>query len=106
MNRFSVIYLLQKQYHHINSSTQPEAEALLEQLSTREGYTPIGIYDAKTELFYWEPTRQTQYNQSDIEEQGKLGNQMIDIAQRLRHQENDLKPQENSLSQLLSLDQA
>ncbi|QHV94950.1 hypothetical protein [Spirosoma endbachense] len=103
MNRFSVIYLLRKQYHHIYSATYTEAEAVLRQLSTQKGRTPIGIYDAKTELFYWEPTRQSRYNEAGIEEQGKLGDQIIGIAQRLRQRGDEWRSQSNSISQLLSI---
>lgn len=103
MNRFSVIYLLRKQYHHIDCATQAEADSVLQHISTQKGHKPIGIYDAKTELFYWEPTRQRQYNQSGIGEQGKLGEQMISIAQTLRQQPEVWQAQANSISQLLHM---
>ncbi|GAB3018493.1 hypothetical protein GCM10027185_14140 [Spirosoma pulveris] len=57
---------------------------MLEHLFSLEGHAPIGIYDAKTELFYWEPQRQQDYNRAQIEEQGKLADQIIQIAQALR----------------------
>ncbi len=103
MNRFSVIYLLKKQYHHIYCTTQTEADSLLRNGFTDEGVIPIGIYDAKTELFYWEPTRQRHYDKATIEKQGKLGSQIITIAQGLRQRDNEWKPQTNSISQLLSM---
>lgn len=87
MKRFSVIYTLKKQYFQIYCSTLPEAKAILEQISGKEGRVSIGIYDAKTELFSWEPGRQDKYNQAGIEEQGKLGNQIISIAQSLRYRD-------------------
>lgn len=99
MNRFSVIYLLSEQYRHIHCKTHPEADSVLEHLFTLEEHTPIGIYDAKTELFYWESVRQNTYNRSSIEDQGKLGNQITKIAQDLRQQkeleqvEADIAPQ-------------
>jgi len=70
----------------------------LEQLSTINQSTPIGIYDAKTELFHWEPVQQQFYNQSSISEQARLASQVIGIAQSLSTQEvreftvNTLKP--------------
>ena len=100
MNRFSVIYLLKRQYHHICCSTHQEAEATLANLLTQEGHKPIGIYDAKTELFVWEPTRQRQYDKASIEKQGKLGEQINRIAQSLRHQD------QTSPSPLLQLEEA
>jgi len=92
MNRFSVIYLLNKQFHHIYSSTQAEAETVLQNLLTQEDHEPIGIYDAKTELFYWESKRQIKYDKAPIEEQGPLGDQITVIAKNLR-QQNDTRPQ-------------
>ncbi|SOD79219.1 hypothetical protein [Spirosoma fluviale] len=84
MNRYSVVYLLRKQYYHICCRTNSEAISVLEHLFSLEEHTPIGIYDAKTELFYWEPQRQYDYNRAQIEEQGKLADQIIRIAQALR----------------------
>ena len=105
MNRFSVIYLLQKQYHHIYCDTHEEADAALAHLSTQEGYKPIGVYDAKTELFFWEPIRQHQYDKASIGKQGKLGDQIIGIAQALRHHDEVNQGQTNSIAQLLQTDQ-
>lgn len=105
MNRFSVIYLLKKQYYHIDCATHTEADALLEQMLTKDGYRPIGVYDAKTELFYWEPTRQHQYDKASIEKQGKQGTQMIRIAQTLRQRDEAQEQHANSISQLLHVDE-
>ncbi|GAB4030006.1 hypothetical protein [Spirosoma gilvum] len=105
MNRFSVIYLLKKQYHHIECATHAEADALLAQLFTQDGYRPIGVYDAKTELFYWEPTRQHQYDKASIEKQGKLATQMIRIAQTLRQRAEAHELHADSISQLLHIDE-
>ncbi len=105
MNRFSVIYLLKRQYQHSYCSTQQEAEALLADLLTQEGCKPIGIYDAKTELFVWEPTRQRQYDKASIEKQGKLGEQINQIAQTLRHKELVQHSATNSLSQFLQTEE-
>lgn len=43
----------------------------------QEGGTPVGIYDAKTELFHWEATRQYHYDHLCPEGQGRLGHHMI-----------------------------
>lgn len=87
MKRFSVLYTFKHQYHQIYCATLSEADTLLRQLVSKEGRTPIGIYDAKTELFTWEPGRQGKYDQADIGEQGKLGGQIITIAQALRYRD-------------------
>lgn len=92
MKRFSVIYLLREQYHHIACSTQAEAKSILQRLSADGRRKPIGIYDAKTELFEWEPTRQQNYNQAGIEEQGRQGDQIITIAQALRRRDASWQP--------------
>ena len=102
MNRFSVIYMLRKQYFNIDCATHSEADSILQQLSATKGCQPIGIYDDKTELFYWEPTRQNQYDKAGIEVQGKLGDQIIAIAQSLRHRDDKWLHHSDSISQLLS----
>jgi hypothetical protein len=85
MNRFSILYLHKRQYKHISYPTRAEANNALENFSTHHQGTPIGVYDAKTELFYWEVSRFD--NQMSIEEQGRRGNEVINITQTLRSQE-------------------
>lgn len=105
MNRFSVIYLLKRQYQLIYCSTYQEAEATLAHLLTQEGHKPIGIYDAKTELFDWEPARQRQYDKASIEKQGKLGEQINRIVLSLRQQDEVRHSPTNSLFHLLQTEQ-
>lgn len=87
MKRFSVLYLLREQYQHIDCDTHSEAKSVLQKLGPDTKRTPVGIYDAKTELFEWEPTRQHTYNGADFQEQGKLADQIITIAQALRRRD-------------------
>jgi len=87
MNRFSILYLLNEQYQHIGSTTYAEAQAIMQKIVADPKRIPVGIYDGKTELFEWEPTRQREYNQAAIGEQGKLAEQVIPIAQALRHRD-------------------
>lgn len=89
MKRFSVLYLLRERYHHIGCATHSEAKTLLQNLSADRKRLPVGIYDDKTELFEWEPIRQREYNQAGIEDQGKLGDQIITIAQALRRRDSN-----------------
>ncbi|WP_247236487.1 hypothetical protein [Telluribacter sp. SYSU D00476] len=84
IKRYSVLYLLQEQYCHTGCITYLQAQALLEGMSAETGQTPVGIYDAKTELFEWEPDRKLLYNQASIGEQGKRAEEMIRIVQELR----------------------
>ncbi|MDB5241618.1 MAG: hypothetical protein JWP57_2243 [Spirosoma sp.] len=95
MKRFSVIYLLREQYHHIACNTRSEAFDVLRKLQLDIKRTPVGVYDAKTELFEWEPTRQHTYNGANIQEQSKLADQIITIAQALRHRDADRVPSLN-----------
>ncbi len=105
MNRFSVIYLLKRQYHSIYCSTHQEAEAVSATLLSQEGYKPIGIYDAKTELFVWEPTRQRQYDKASIQKQGQLGERINRIVQALRYPNEVGNSPINSLFQLLQTEE-
>lgn len=95
MNRFSVIYLFEEQFYHIYSATHAEAEIALQELHTQDEKEPIGIYDAKTELFYWESKRQLKYDKAPIEEQGPLGDKITIIAKNLRQQGDSQQPEEN-----------
>ena len=67
--------------------TDLEAKTALQKISASSGRIPIGIYDAKTELFEWEPTQQQQYNQSGIDQQGQLGEEIITIVQAIRRRD-------------------
>lgn len=87
MNRFSVIYQYKGQYHHVGRHTLDEAKATLDTIANAGNRKAIGIYDDKTELFSWETVRQDQYDQSSIEIQGKLGEEIIHIAQALRRRD-------------------
>lgn len=97
MNRFSVLYTVKKRYFHILCETHSEANTVLRKLYTKKKKTPIGIYDDKTELFFWEPIRQQKFNRLTVQEQGKLGNEMITIAQNLRNRDNEWRPNEAQL---------
>ncbi|GAB3282172.1 hypothetical protein GCM10027347_58250 [Larkinella harenae] len=102
MSRFSVIYQSKKQYYHILCDTHSQATLILRQLYSKKKKTPVGIYDAKTELFYWDATRQQQFDQLSLQEQGKYGNEMIATAQRLRtHTEHDLLADDHIQSDVL-----
>lgn len=75
----------------------------MQRIATQTGGKPVGIYDAKTELFYWEPNQQNKYNSAEIEEQGKLGEKIIQIAQTLRYRDEAGQGQTSSISQLLHM---
>ncbi|WP_018621225.1 hypothetical protein [Spirosoma luteum] len=88
MNRFSVLYLLKERHQHIICQTISEARSVLQTISTSKGRIPIGIYDAKTELFEWEPGQQHHhYTEAGINEQGNVDEQIITISQALRRRD-------------------
>lgn len=84
--------MLNGQYHHIGCATHAEATSILQKLVVNPRRVAVGIYDAKTELFEWEPNRQHKYNQADIEEQGQLATQIINVAQALRRRDASWQP--------------
>lgn len=86
MNRYSIVYLLEEQYYQLSAPTVAEADALLHQIWAEQRGVPIGIYDAKTELFQWEPNRQRMYDQLSIEEQARYDQTIVAQVQELRRQ--------------------
>lgn len=86
MNRFSVLYILKKQYHQLSFATRSEAEAVLEKITRSRRGIPIGIYDAKTELFFWQRDRQKKNSELTFGKQAKEEDSMITIVQNLRLQ--------------------
>ncbi|MEZ0539782.1 hypothetical protein [Fibrella arboris] len=92
MKRYSLIYLLKDQYQHIGFDTSTEAQATLQQLLASSKRVPVGIYDAKTELFDWAPAYQPHMNQADTEELARLGHAIISIVQALRRRDSSWHP--------------
>lgn len=92
MKRYSLIYLLKEQHQHVGFVTHAEAKSLLQKMLTDPKRTPVGIYDAKTELFEWAPSFHPQFNQAGIEEQARLGHEIITIAQALRRRDSTWHP--------------
>ena len=84
--------MLNEQYHHVGANTQEEAKTVLQNLTSDERRVAIGIYDSKTELFSWEPTRQQHYNQASIGEQGYYDNHIVNIVQALRRRDSSWQP--------------
>ncbi|MGA0558757.1 hypothetical protein ACO2Q8_19015 [Larkinella sp. VNQ87] len=97
MSRYSVLYQFRKTYFQLPCETLAEARQTLRRLYTKKNKKPIGIYDAKTELFEWETVRQQQFNRLTVEEQGRLGNEMIAIVQQLRSREEHAGPSASEL---------
>ncbi|WP_345270163.1 hypothetical protein [Nibrella viscosa] len=94
MKRFSVVYRLKEQYYHIPCFTYIKATTLLRKAHSTPFGKPIGIYDAKTELFKWGPLQQSLYNTLSLGEQGRQGSVIIDRVQLLRRQDERLAEEE------------
>lgn len=94
MNRFSILYLFKGSFYHLTYATRSEAEDAIKNFSQISKGLPLGIYDAKTELFIWETAREKEYNQLAIEEQGRRGNEIISIIEKLRASGLEIAPVE------------
>lgn len=84
MKRFSVVYRLKDQYHHVPCHTFIKATILLRKAHSTPFGKPIGIYDAKTELFQWGPMQQQLHKALSVGEQGRQGSAIINQVQTLR----------------------
>ena len=103
MNRFSILYLFKGSFYHLTYTTRPEAEAAIKNFPQISKGLPLGIYDAKTELFIWETAREKEYNQLAIEEQGRRGNEIISIIEKLRASGLEIAPVEEEPERPLTL---
>ena len=92
MKRYSLIYLLNDQYQHVSFDAHSEAVTVMERLLTNPKRQPLGIYDAKTELFQWSSPHQLPYSQASTEEQAQRGNDIISVAQALRRRDASWHP--------------
>lgn len=103
MNRFSILYLFKGSFYHRTYTTRPEAEDAIKNFPQISKGLPLGIYDAKTELFIWEAAREKEYNQLAIEEQGRRGNEIISIIEKLRASGVEMAPVEEEPERPLTL---
>ncbi|MCF2447119.1 hypothetical protein L0657_24405 [Dyadobacter sp. CY345] len=91
-NRFSVLYKYKSQYHHIGCSSQSQAQSTLGMLMTDGDRIPVGIYDAKTDLFEWEIVGQYFHSQDPISEQSRRLDEVLNIARALRRRDSSWQP--------------
>lgn len=103
MNRFSILYLFKGSFYHRTYTTRLEAEEAIKNFVQVSKGLPLGIYDAKTELFIWETAREKEYNQLAIEEQGRRGNEIISIIEKLRASGVETNPVEEESESPLTL---
>lgn len=91
-NRYSLIYTLNAQYHHIGYSSQEEAQHAMSIMMTDENRIPIGIYDEKTDSFEWEMIGQYFHSQDPIEDQHRRLNEILTVARALRRRDSSWLP--------------
>lgn len=83
-NRFSVVYLLNEQYKNLDCPTSEQAKMAIQVLLDDKDRKPMGIYDDKTELFDWEHSLREEYEKASMREQGRRGEEIINITKALR----------------------
>ncbi len=86
-NRYSVVYLFKDQYKHVVRTTREQALADLSLLLDDRERTPVGIYDDKTELFEWDHSLREEYEKASMWEQGRRGEEVIEITKALRRRD-------------------
>ncbi|WP_229253654.1 hypothetical protein [Dyadobacter sp. NIV53] len=91
-NRYSVLYTLNAQYHHIGCSSQAEAQSVMGLLMTDGNRIPVGIYDEKTDSFEWEIIGQYFHSQDPISEQHSRMDEILTIARALRRRDSSWQP--------------
>ena len=91
-NRYSVLYTLNAQYHHIGCSSQAEAQSAMGILMTDGNRIPVGIYDEKTDSFEWEIIGQYFHSQDPISEQRSRMEEVLTIARALRRRDSSWQP--------------
>jgi len=91
-NRYSVLYKLKSQYHHVGCSSEVDAQAVLSMLMTDGNRIPVGIYDAQTDLFEWEIVGQYFHSQDPASEQNRRLAEVLTIARALRRRDSSWQP--------------
>ena len=91
-NRYSVIYSLKAQYHHVGCSSQEEAQAVLGMLMSDGNRIPVGIYDSKTDQFEWEIIGQYFHSQDPISDQRRRQDEILIISRALRRRDSSWQP--------------
>ncbi|CAG4988446.1 hypothetical protein DYBT9275_00083 [Dyadobacter sp. CECT 9275] len=91
-NRYSVLYMLNAQYHHIGCSSQEEAQAVLGLLMTDGNRIPVGIYDGHTDMFEWEIIGQYFHSKDPISEQQSRLDEILTISRVLRRRDSSWQP--------------
>ncbi|MCF0055000.1 hypothetical protein [Dyadobacter sp. CY356] len=91
-NRYSVLYTLKSQYHHIGCSSQAEAQSVLGLLMTDGNRIPVGIYDEKTDTFEWEIIGQYFHSQDSTIDQNSRLEEILTISRALRRRDSSWQP--------------
>lgn len=91
-NRYSVLYTLKSQYHHIGCSSEAEAQSVLGLLMTDGNRIPVGIYDEKTDTFEWEIIGQYFHSQDSSIDQNSRLEEILTISRALRRRDSSWQP--------------
>lgn len=91
-NRYTVLYRLEEQYHHVGCSSQEEAQLVLAQLSTDGDRIPVGIYDSKSDSFEWEIIGEYFYSQDLMSNPEAKLTEALNIARALRRRDSSWQP--------------
>lgn len=91
-NRYSVLYTLKAQYHHIGCSSEAEAQSVLGLLMTDGNRIPVGIYDEKTDTFEWEIIGQYFHSQDSSIDQNSRLEEILTISRALRRRDSSWQP--------------
>jgi hypothetical protein len=91
-NRYSVLYTLADQYHHVGCSTQEEAQLVLSLMLTDENRVAVGIYDSKTDEFEWEIVAEYLAGKGAANERHGRQERILTIARALRRRDSSWHP--------------
>lgn len=91
-NRYSVLYMLGDQYHHVGCSSQEEAQLVLSLMLTDENRVAVGIYDSKTDQFEWEIVGEYLAGKGAANERHSRQERILTIARALRRRDASWHP--------------
>jgi hypothetical protein len=91
-NRYSVLYTIKAQYHHVGCSSQMEAQSVLAGLMTDGNRIPVGIYDETSDTFEWEMIGQYFHSQDPADVQEARSKEVLTVVKALRRRDGSWQP--------------
>ncbi|CAG5067286.1 hypothetical protein DYBT9623_00006 [Dyadobacter sp. CECT 9623] len=92
-NRYSVLYTLKGQYHHVGCSSQEEAQYVLGTQMTDGNRIPIGIYDSKNDTFEFEMIGEYFHSQDPTSAQQERLHEVLTVSRSLRRRDGSWHPE-------------